>query len=74
MCRVSAINGERVSNQEARARAAKPQHSGGDLLRPAEAADRLFFRDVSAEPETISINQEDLRVSRDSGKKSTTRK
>src|SRR6266478_10147421 len=45
-CRVSAIDSERVSNHKPRAGAAKPQHSGGDFLRPAEAADRLFLQDV----------------------------
>src|SRR5437870_6691153 len=44
--RVSAIDSERVSNHETRAGAAKPQHSGGDFLRPAQPTDRLFLRDV----------------------------
>src|SRR5947209_1032733 len=45
-CGVSAIHGERVSNDEARARAAQPQNSGGNLLSFSETADRLFLQDV----------------------------
>src|SRR5258708_22358632 len=45
-CRVSAIDSERVSNHKAGAGAAKPEHSGGDLLRPAQPTDRLFLQDV----------------------------
>src|SRR5262249_15316951 len=46
MCRVTAIDSERVFNHEARAGAAQPEYSGGDFLRPAQPTDRLFLRDV----------------------------
>src|SRR4030088_2283517 len=41
-----AIDSERVSNHKAGTGAAKPEHSGGDLLRPAQPTDRLFLQDV----------------------------
>src|SRR3989442_1015145 len=45
-CGVPAIDGECMTNYEIRARAAKPQNSRGNLLRPAKSPNGLFLQDV----------------------------